>query len=59
MGRKPKVYREYDKETGELIKLECYRCREIKNVSYFSKDKHAKDGVKTQCKQCCKQYCKE
>ena len=59
MGRKPKVYREYDKETGELIKLECYRCREIKNVSCFSKDKHAKDGVKNQCKQCCKQYCRE
>ena len=59
MGRKPKVYREYDKETGELIKLECYRCREIKNVSCFSKDKYAKDGVKTQCKQCCLQQCKE
>ena len=50
MGRK--LYREYDKETGELIKLECSKCHEIKIANCFSKNKSKKDGVQSQCKQC-------
>lgn len=52
MGKKSKLYREYDKATGELIKLECGKCHEIKTADYFSKDKSKKDGVGTKCKQC-------
>ena len=51
-----KLYREYDKETGELIKLECGKCHEIKIANCFSKDKYNKDGVRTLCKQCRKEY---
>ena len=51
MGRK--LYREYDKETGELIKLECSKCHEIKTADCFSKGKSKKDGVLSRCKQCC------
>ena len=53
---KPKLHREYDEETGKLIKLECRKCHEIKIADYFSKDKRDKDGVHTKCKQCCKEY---
>lgn len=56
MGRRPKLYREYDEETGELIKLECSVCHETKDVSCFDKDKSSKDGVYTKCKQCRKKY---
>ena len=52
MGRKSKVYREYDKETGELIKLECGKCHEIKTTDCFHKNKNKKDGVGIECKQC-------
>ena len=55
MGKRG-LYREYDKVTGELIKLECDICHEIKTVDCFNKNKHKKDGVNTQCKQCCKEY---
>ena len=58
MGRK-RLYREYDKETGELIKLECGKCREIKDVSCFNKDKSKKDGVQTKCKQCDNERCRQ
>ena len=48
-----KLYREYDKETGELIKLECSKCHEIKTADCFSKNKSRKDSVQSRCKQCC------
>ena len=53
---KPKLHREYDEETGKLIKLECGKCHEIKIANCFSKDKYNKDGVRTLCKQCRKEY---
>ena len=52
MGRKSKLYREYDEKTGELIKLECGKCHEIKTVDCFYECKSKKDGVRTECKQC-------
>lgn len=52
MSRKSKVYREYDKETGDIIKKECIKCGEIKDISCFSKNKRNKDGVQTECKEC-------
>lgn len=47
-----KLHREYDDKTGELIKLECGKCHEIKTVDCFCKDKSKKDGVQTKCRQC-------
>lgn len=52
MGIKSELYREYDEKTGELIKLECGTCHEIKNTDCFHKNKNKKDGVQTECKQC-------
>ena len=49
MGKR--LYREYDNE-GNLTKLECTKCKEIKTVDNFFKDKYAKDGYKIRCKQC-------
>ena len=43
-------------EEGVLIAKECTKCREIKSVNEFSRDKSKTDGLKTQCKQCCKQW---
>ena len=47
------LYREYD-EKGNLIKLECSKCREIKTVDNFYKrnTNKSKDGVNPQCKKC-------
>ena len=50
---KPKLHREYDEETGKLIKLECGICHEIKTADCFRKNKSKKDGIQSQCKQCC------
>ena len=50
---KPKLHREYDEETGKLIKLECGICHEIKTTDCFRKNKSKKDGIQSQCKQCC------
>ena len=50
MGGK-RLFREYD-ENGELIKLECSHCREIKSVDNFNKDKTSKDGYSNKCKEC-------
>lgn len=41
MGGK-RLYRKYDKKTGELIELECGKCHEIKTVDCFNKDKSKK-----------------
>ena len=57
MGKKG-VLRNYDSD-GNLISLECYKCHEIKAVSEFSKCKSRKDGVRTICKDCFKEYCKQ
>lgn len=56
MSRISKLYREYDKETGRLIKLECGKCREIKTVDNFYMDNDKKDGVGTTCKSCRTNY---
>lgn len=47
------LYREYDKD-GNLIKLECTHCHEIKSVDNFYKRKtnKSKDGVNPKCKKC-------
>lgn len=49
MGAK-RLYREYS--NGELIKLECSRCREVKDVKEFTKNKRLVDGKDTTCKSC-------
>lgn len=53
MSRKSKLYREYDEE-GQLIKLECSNCGEIKTVDNFYKrnSNKSKDGVNPKCKKC-------
>ena len=50
---KPKLYREYD-ENGNLIKLECTCCHEIKTIDNFYKrtTNKSKDGVNPKCKKC-------
>ena len=53
MGKR--LYREYDEE-GNLIKLECSNCGEIKTVDNFHKSKVNKDGVRTICKSCFSVY---
>ncbi len=58
MGRKSNLIRNYDSD-GNLISLECSKCHEVKSVSEFYKDKSQKDGVKTMCKDCKKQYQKQ
>ena len=57
MGRK-RLLRNYDGK-GNLISMECGKCHEIKKVSEFSKCKKMKDGVKTICKECKKEYSAE
>ena len=49
MGAK-RLYREYN--NGELIKLECSRCREIKDAKEFTKNNRLVDGKDTTCKSC-------
>ena len=49
------LYREYDEE-GNLIKLECSHCGEIKSVDNFSKCKSKKDGYSNTCKLCMNEY---
>ena len=49
------LYREYDEE-GNLIKLECSKCGEIKSVDNFNKCKSKKDGYQNKCKKCVKIY---
>jgi hypothetical protein len=36
----------------------CSKCQQIKPYQSFSKDKHAKIGVRSQCKECVKEYFK-
>ena len=49
------LYREYDEEE-KLIKLECSKCGEIKEVNCFCKNKNRKDGVNIICSLCMKKY---
>ena len=48
-----RLYREYDNK-GNLIKLECSHCHEIKSVDNFCKCKSRKDGYDNKCKICAK-----
>lgn len=43
-----RIYNNY----GVLIKKQCGKCGEIKNIEEFNKDKGKKDGLRTQCKLC-------
>ena len=45
------LYREYNNK-GDLIKLECSNCGQIKAVDCFHKSKNRKDGFCTTCKKC-------
>ena len=58
IARKSTVKRIYDNE-GNLISKECSRCHEIKPASEFGRDKRAKDGLQTKCKECAKKYRQE
>ena len=53
--RKRLLYREYDNE-GNLIKLECSKCHEIKTVDNFCKCKSCKDGINNKCIECVRKY---
>ena len=57
MGGK-RLLRNYD-SNGNLISLECSVCHEVKAVSEFSKHKGMKDGIRTICKDCRKEYYKQ
>lgn len=49
--RGKRLYREYDGE-GNLIKLECGKCHEIKSIDNFHKSKKGTDGYITTCRNC-------
>lgn len=49
------LFREYN-EDGNLIRLECRKCREIKGIENFSHDKKSINGIKTLCKSCDEKY---
>lgn len=34
----------------------CSKCRQIKNIVFFSRDCNTKDGIRTQCKECVSDY---
>ena len=53
--RKSKVIRIYDDEE-KLIKKQCGKCGEIKEVNDFSRDKGKSDGLSCHCKDCCIEY---
>jgi len=40
----------------EIISKRCSRCKEIKSLSEFHRDKSQKDGLKSYCKSCHKAY---
>ena len=50
--------RVYD-ESGNLIKKECCRCEQIKDVEMFNKKSSSKDGYNSTCKVCVKEYDKQ
>lgn len=55
--RKERI-RIYD-ESGNIIKKECCRCEQIKEVKMFNKKTSSKDGYGSTCKDCVKEYDKQ
>lgn len=55
--RKERI-RIYD-ESGNIIKKECCRCEQIKEVKMFNKKTSSKDGYSSTCKDCVKEYDKQ
>lgn len=49
------LFREYDEE-GNLIKLECCKCGEIKSIDNYAKGKYGKDGYNNICRNCRLEY---
>lgn len=49
------LFREYDKN-GNIIKMQCGKCGQIKSIDCFNKDKSQKDGYHTICKSCRTEY---
>lgn len=49
---KKELIRIYDDE-GKLIKKQCGKCGEIKDIEEFPKHKSHKDGYNSSCKKCC------
>ena len=41
-----------DHQSGKV----CYKCKEHKSLSEFSKQKHGKNGIRPYCKSCAKEY---
>lgn len=41
------------------MEIECYKCKETKDINNFSKNKSKKIGVNTICKECSKEYMKK
>ena len=48
---KKELIRIYDDE-GKLIKKQCGKCGEIKDVKDFTKRKDSEDGLRGDCKEC-------
>ena len=58
MGRKQTLERIYDNE-GKLIKKQCGKCGELKEVEMFNKRASSKDGLQAKCKDCMKNHREE
>ena len=41
------------------MEIECYKCKETKDINNFSKNKSKKIGVNTICKECSREYMKK
>lgn len=38
------------------MKKTCSKCKKMKDISLFNKDKSSKDGHRSNCKECCREY---
>lgn len=47
------------KKTSKIETKICYRCKKIKPITEFHKNKNSKDGFYCYCKECCSELCKE
>ena len=41
------------------MKKKCNTCKEVKPLDGFYKNKNTKDGMQLQCKECCRQQCRQ
>jgi len=43
----------------EILLKRCSKCKEFKNLEFFSQDKKTKDRKRSQCKECDRKYCQK